>query len=246
METANGERLRTAALTGFALVSFAANSVLCRLALGEGAIDAATFSTLRFASGAAALVTVARVFRKRNTTRSESNWTSPGVLFVYAVTFSFAYNSLSAGTGALILFGLAQMTMILAGICWGLYSLKGQIALDPWNENAGNFIRCLPLLIAVNLITLPGFRISGEGALLAVISGAVASGVGYVVSYAVLPRLTATRAATLQLTVPLLAALAGILFLSETLSLRVLLSASMILGGVGLAVASRRQPQAVS
>jgi drug/metabolite transporter (DMT)-like permease len=213
------------------------------------------------------------------------------MLFAYAVAFSFAYRTLSAASGALILFGAVQATMILAalgsgerphflewlglllavsglvylvspglsaqspsgsalmglaGISWGIYSLRGRRAGDPLADTGGNFVRALPLAAAVSCATLPHAHLSGEGVLLAAVSGALASGLGYVVWYAALRGLTATRAATVQLAVPAIAALGGVLFLSERVSVRLLLAAALILGGVGLAVASRRSRAAAA
>lgn len=276
-----GGRVRTVGCTGFALVAFAANSVLCRLALGEASIDAASFSTIRLVSGAAMVWLIAAVFRERRSSNSGGNWASATMLFLYAVAFSFAYVSLSTGTGAVILFGAVQATMILAalwsgdrphllewgglvvalvglvflvfpgltapsltgsslmavaGICWGIYSLQGRGALDPLVDTAHNFVRSLPLVFGVSLVTFRNIHVSAEGALLAVLSGALASGVGYVVWYTALRGLTATRAATVQLSVPVLAAVGGVIFLSEEITMRLLLSAVMILGGVCFAV----------
>ena len=101
--------------TTLALIAFAANSVLCRLALRDGAIDAASFSTIRLISGAATLLLLTAGTRK-TASRAEGSWASAALLFLYAVPFSFAYIGLSAGTGALILFGCVQLTMMIAAI----------------------------------------------------------------------------------------------------------------------------------
>ena len=276
--------LRTAFLTGLALLAFASNSVLCRMALREATVDAASFSTIRLASGAAVLLLIAALGKRSQDTKHQGNWTSPTLLFLYAVPFSFAYISLATATGALILFAAVQATMILvglwsgerphymewvghlsalvglvylvfpglsapspmgsflmmiAGIAWGVYSLRGRGAVDPIADTTNNFVRSLPFVIVISLITLRNIHVSAEGVLLAVLSGALASGVGYVVWYAALRGLTATRAAMVQLSVPVLAAAGGVIFLSEDLSIRLLLSATMILGGIGLAVAGR-------
>jgi drug/metabolite transporter (DMT)-like permease len=275
--------LRTTAATAFALVAFASNSVLCRLALGGKTIDPATFSTIRLASGAVMLTLIARALRNGKVAGPRGSWTSATLLFLYAAAFSFAYLSLSAGTGALILFGAVQLTMILAalrsgerphvlewtgltlalaglvvlvlpgltapspagwtlmaiaGISWGFYSLRGRGAGSPLADTTANFVRAVPLALGISLAMAGRFHVSREGALLAVASGALASGVGYVVWYAALRGLTATRAATVQLSVPVLAAAGGLLFLSERLSLRLVASAIMILGGVALAATS--------
>lgn len=278
--------MRTLLCTAFALVAFAMNSVLCRLALGKATIDAASFSTIRLGSGAAMLLLITAISKRKLFSTAWGNWASATLLFLYAVAFAFAYISLSAGTGALILFGSVQATMIgaalrsgerpsllewaglflaliglaylmfpgltspspsssalmvIAGISWGFYSLRGRGAKDPLAQTMNNFIRALPLAIVVSLIMLSSSHLSIEGVLLAVLSGALASGVGYVIWYTALRGLTATRAATVQLAVPVLAAVCGVLLLSENISLRLFLSATMILGGVGLTLVGRKQ-----
>jgi len=205
---------------------------------------------------------------------------------MYAIAFSLAYLSLTAGTGALILFGTVQMTMMLvalrsgerpqplewlgvllalgglvylvmpglkapslsgsalmivAGIAWGVYSLRGRGTGSPLADTAGNFIRAVPLIIAVRLVTLNGMQLSQSGIVLAALSGAVASGVGYVIWYAALRGLTATRAAIVQLSVPVLAAWGGVAFLAEDISLRLILAGTFILGGIALAITGRRK-----
>jgi drug/metabolite transporter (DMT)-like permease len=274
-------------LTGFALVAFAANSVLCRLALGRAAIDAASFTSIRLAAGACMLLLITAVVERKMPAFGRGNAASALLLFLYAAAFSYAYNGLGAGAGALILFGSVQATMILcalgagerphafewsglglalaglvylvfpglsapplvssalmavAGISWGLYSLRGRGAKNPLAETTKNFVLALPLALIVNLLMRGDAQVSRTGVTLAVLSGALASGVGYVVWYAALRGLTATRAATVQLAVPVLAAGGGVLFLSERISLRLLLAACVILGGVGLALLGRSRP----
>lgn len=266
-------------------MAFAGNSVLCRLALGDAAIDASSFSTLRLVSGALTLSLIAVVPGRKTTVRHGGGWLPATMLFLYAVAFSFAYMSLSTATGALILFGAVQATMILsalafgerprplewiglglalcglvylvlpglaapspagsalmtvAGIAWGAYSLRGRGAGDPTAATTGNFVRSVPLVVAVSVIMLKHIHISPRGALLAASSGAIASGLGYVAWYAALRGLTATRAAMVQLAVPVLAALGGVAVLSEEVSLRLLMSAILILGGIGLSVTGGR------
>jgi drug/metabolite transporter (DMT)-like permease len=271
-------------LTLFALIAFAANSVLCRMALGDAAIDAASFSSVRLASGAAMLLFISIVSRKDRSPGRRKNWISAAMLFLYAVPFSFAYISLSTGTGALILFGSVQATMILAallsgehphtiewiglltalgglvylvfpglsapsisgsllmtvaGISWGFYTLLGRNALDPLSDTTYNFIRSLPFVFAVSVVMSKEIHLTPNGMILAVLSGALASGLGYVVWYAALKGLTTTRAATVQLSVPVIAALGGVVFMSESITVRLFVSAILILGGVGLAIVGR-------
>jgi drug/metabolite transporter (DMT)-like permease len=269
-------------------VAFAANSVLCRLALGHAAIDAASFTSIRLASGAGVLLLITAAVERRTPALGRGNPASALLLFLYAAAFSFAYNGLGAGTGALILFGSVQATMLLfalgsgerphvsewaglalalaglvylvfpglqsappllssalmtvAGISWGLYSLRGRGAKSPLAETTKNFVLALPLALIINLLMLRNAHVSRRGVMLAVLSGALASGVGYVVWYAALRGLTATRAATVQLAVPVLAAVGGVLFLSERISLRLLLAGVVILGGVALALSRRSRP----
>jgi drug/metabolite transporter (DMT)-like permease len=282
--------MKTPVLTGLALVAFAANSVLCRLALGGATIDAASFTSIRLASGACVLLFITSLVNKKSrshvVSRRGIKFGSALLLFLYAAAFSFAYTGLTTGTGALILFGSVQATMLLAalrsgerphaaewaglalalaglvylvftglaapplvssafmavaGISWGLYSLAGRGAQDPLADTTGNFVLALPPALAVNLITSGGAHISARGVVLAVLSGALASGMGYVVWYAALRNLTATRAATVQLPVPVLAAVGGVMFMSESVSLRLLVAATVILGGVALALSGRAQ-----
>lgn len=260
------------------------NSVLCRLALGGATIDALSFSTVRLASGALMLLLVTRVFEGKAIS-STSNWASAVLLFLYAVAFSLAYIRLSAGTGALILFGSVQATMILAalwkgerpralewvglfialaglvylvfpgltappllssclmavaGISWGIYSLRGRGVKSPLIETTENFVRALPLAILLNLFMLGNAHLSIKGVLLAALSGSVTSGMGYVVWYKALKSLTAMLSATVQLVVPVLAALGGLIILAEGISMHLILSAVVILGGVGLALLGRK------
>ena len=278
----------TAALTAFALVAFAANSLLCRMALGTSAIDAASFTSIRLASGAAALLVLGRLSSGRHHSPGPP-WRSAIALFAYALSFSLAYESLETGTGALVLFGSVQATMLgaalatgerprrqewvglalaavglvylvfpgltapplggsalmtVSGISWGCYSLWGRRATDPIGDTALNFTRGLPLAVLVSLATVGRANVSAPGAMLAVLSGALASGLGYVVWYYALPRLTATRAATVQLAVPVLAAVGGVAVLSEGVSLRLFVSGLLILGGVALASSSNVSAEA--
>ncbi|MDP3004680.1 DMT family transporter [Methylotenera sp.] len=282
---------KTIWLTILALVAFAANSLLCRLALSQPSIDAASFSLIRLASGAFTLWLIVTFFQnsfKNHTAEKFSGgWFSACMLFLYVAGFSFAYLSLHTGVGALILFGTVQATMLIsaivtgerpsrmewlglllalgglvylmlpgltappllgsafmtvAGIAWGVYSLHGRGVASPLAATTGNFVRAVPLATIVYVIAVifKTTHISLAGAVPAIFSGALASGVGYAVWYAALRNLSATRAATLQLAVPVLAAMGGIIFLSETLSLRLTIAACMILGGIAIAIPGRK------
>ena len=266
-------------LTLFAMIAFAGNSLLCRLALKHTSIDAASFTFIRIFSGAAVLLLIMKV---RNAAwKVAGNWPSAMALFAYAAAFSFAYNSLSAGTGALLLFGAVQATMILwgvrkgerlhvrqlvglvlalgglvlllfpglsappfegsilmlgAGLAWGIYSLRGKAAVDPTSATTGNFLRAVPLAAVVSIILFRSAHLDRTGIGYAVLSGALASGVGYVIWYTALPGLRAASAATVQLSVPVLAATGGILLLGEPLTLRFLCASIAVLGGIALVV----------
>ncbi len=275
--------MRVVALTILALTAFAANSVLCRAALGEDTIDAASFSALRLLFGALTLWLL--VTLRPGRTKRSGSWPSATCLFLYAVPFSFAYESLPTGTGALVLFGAVQATMLIAavlsgerpgwlqwlglitalgglvylvlpgvsapdplgsalmtvaGISWGLYSLRGRAATDPLGETAGNFARSLPMVALVSAASLGALRVDATGAMLAVTSGALASGVGYAIWYAALPALTTASAATVQLSVPVLAAVGGVIFMAEAVTPRLAIASVLILGGVALALLKPR------
>ena len=262
-----------------ALLAFAGNSLLCRLALKTTAIDAATFTSIRLVSAAATLWFILRISRAMRPLFGD--WPSAAALFVYAAGFSLAYINLTAGTGALLLFGTVQVTMIgaglmrgerltalqstgvviailgliylvlpglaapplasaalmiLAGIAWGVYSLRGAGAIDPLLVTAGNFLRTLPMTIAFSLIFMPQFRIDTPGLLYAVASGAVTSGLGYAIWYSVLPFLRSTQAATLQLSVPIIAAVVAVLLLGEAASLRLAFASIVVLAGIALVI----------
>jgi drug/metabolite transporter (DMT)-like permease len=266
-----------------ALAAFAANSVLCRIALRDGAIDAASFTTVRLVSGALVLSLITRI-TSPHPLAGAGSWTSGALLFLYAVPFSFAYLSLAAGTGALILFGCVQATMVsvglasgerpdvlhwgglvlavaglvylvrpglagpppgaaalmaVAGCAWGAYSLRGRGSSRPLADTASNFLRSIPLALAVSAVMLSRMHASRSGVLLAIASGALASGLGYVVWYAALRSVTATRAAIVQLAVPVLAAAGGVFVLGERISTRLVIAAAMILGGITFALSER-------
>jgi drug/metabolite transporter (DMT)-like permease len=275
-------------LTLMAMIAFASNSLLCRAALRETGIDAASFTFIRIFSGAIALWLIMTM--RRSTSKGSANWISALALFAYAAAFSFAYNSLSAGTGALLLFGAVQATMILwgfrkgerlraiqilglvaavtglvvlvfpglsappligsmlmlsAGLAWGIYSLRGKSAGDAIAATAGNFLRAIPFAALVSVIMLPKMHLDSLGVIYAIISGAITSGLGYVIWYAALAGLKAASAATVQLSVPVLAATGGILLLGEPITLRYVIASIAVLGGVFLVVIEKRQTSSV-
>jgi drug/metabolite transporter (DMT)-like permease len=274
---------RIIALTSLAMIAFAGNSLLCRVALKHTGIDAASFTAIRLISGAVMLWLVVRM--RGGTYAGGGNWLSAFALFVYAAGFSFAYVSLPAATGALLLFGAVQATMIGhgvwkgerllrlqlaglllalgglvglmlpglsapplygsalmlgAGIAWGVYSLRGKGAGDPTRVTAGNFLRAVPITAALSILMVNGTSLDNAGFWYAVSSGALASGIGYAIWYTALPAMKATNAATVQLSVPVIAALGGIVFLGEPITLRLVLASVAILGGIALVILEKQ------
>ena len=279
---------RAAALTSLAMIAFAGNSLLCRLALSTTNIDAASFTSLRLISGALILWVLTQ--GKKTTNNGTGSWWSALALFAYAAAFSFAYISLPAATGALLLFGSVQATMIgfglwrgerlqrlqlaglalallgltglllpgvsapplagsvlmlAAGIAWSVYSLRGKGAGDPVKVSTGNFLRAVPLTLIVSLLMFDQISIDKPGFLYAMCSGALASGIGYAIWYAALPSLKATHAATVQLSVPVIAALGGVVFLDEHISLRLILTSIAILGGIAMVILEKKPTTSV-
>ncbi len=304
---------RTIPYTIFALIAFAFNSILCRLALRGDTIDAASFTGVRLASGAIVLVILSYLVGKgRNLSGSEGafytgenadqetkntlpgarvsalrgSWTSAICLFSYAICFSLAYINLTAGTGALILFGSVQMTMmivtvargerprllewlglvtaisgfvylvlpglespplsssllmVVAGASWAMYTLRGRASGNPLADTTGNFIRTIPFAAVAVMLFVPNLHLSNRGMLFAILSGAIASGIGYTFWYTALRHHTATRAAVLQLAVPIITATIGILFLAEEWTTRLLIAAILILGGIAITIFGRKR-----
>jgi drug/metabolite transporter (DMT)-like permease len=269
-------------LTLLAMLAFAGNSLLCRAAFHVGRIDAATFTTIRIVAGALALSLIVRM--RDGKTAPAGSWPSALALFVYAAAFSFAYLSLSAATGALLLFGAVQATMIgvglwrgeglrgwqivglasalggliglllpglsapplegaalmlAAGVAWGIYSLRGKGAGDPLRVTAGNFLRTVAFAALLSVALSSRLSLDGVGVACAIASGALTSGVGYAIWYTALPDLKATSAATVQLSVPIIAAVGGIVLLGEAPTLRLLLASVAILGGIAMVIRSR-------
>jgi drug/metabolite transporter (DMT)-like permease len=275
---------RLVLLVALALTAFAANSLLCRVALRGTGIDAASFTGVRIVAGAITLLVIVW-WRQAGARRIPSgSWRSALALFVYAAGFSYAYLQLPAAVGALLLFGAVQLTMIgygiwsgerlripqtaglllavsglvglmlpglsapplfsaalmiAAGAAWGIYSLRGRGAANATEATAGNFLRAVPFALALVLFAPLPLAADWPGITYAIASGALASGVGYVIWYAALPGLTATHAATVQLSVPVLTALGGVLFLGEVITPRLMLGSLAILGGIALVIGAR-------
>ena len=277
----NINTLKTMIFTSVALFAFAGNSVLCRLALGGAVIDAPSFTAIRLLSGIVVLVALLALTTDKQKPVSKGSWLASILLFVYAITFSFAYISLDTGVGALILFGTVQLTMILAsvvsgsklhlaewlgisiafsgfvyliipnlttpsftgfflmvisGIAWGGYTLKGRGSINPISDTAYNFIRTIPFVILLIILFFRDAHLSSFGILLAILSGAIASGIGYVVWYIALSNLSIIQASVVQLFVPIIAAIGGIFFINEIISLRLVFSSVMVLGGILLVI----------
>lgn len=275
-------RSRVLILTALAMLAFAGNSLLCRLALAGTSIDAGSFTSVRIVAGALTLWIIVQL-RSRDRGLA-GNWASAAALFAYAAGFSLAYINLSAATGALLLFGAVQATMIGygfwngdrlhgwqiagfvcavlglvalllpglsapplhsaalmvgAGIAWGIYSLRGRGAGDPTSATAGNFVRAVPFTVALSLIMLSRFSLDVRGVSYAIASGALTSGVGYAIWYTALKELKATSAATVQLSVPVIATIGGVLLLGEHVTARIVIASVAILGGIALVILNR-------
>ena len=280
-------------LTAFTLIAFAANSLLCRMALGGEFIDPVSFTTLRLVSGAIILVPISRfaaesppAFSRQGPERHAGSWGSGLALFVYAIAFSLAYLSLDAGMGALILFGCVQATMIgaglkagerphpvqwlglitalgglvylvspgiaapdplgtlvmsISGIAWGVYSVRGKGVAAPVLSTAANFARAAPMAAIASALAFSLVHAETKGVILALVSGTLTSGLGYVLWYKALRGLTTTRASIVQLLVPVLAAFGGVVFLAEQVSARLAIASVLILGGVAMAVLTRER-----
>jgi drug/metabolite transporter (DMT)-like permease len=281
-------RARIFILTSLAMLAFAGNSLLCRMALKSTGIDAASFTSIRLISAALTLWLVVRLTSKTNS--GKGNWPSAIALFAYAAGFSFAYINLTAATGALLLFGAVQTTMIGygmwrgerllnlqllglalalgglvgltlpglsapplvssllmigAGAAWGVYSLRGKGAGDPTLVTAGNFLRTVPITIALSLLMITHIAWDSAGIWYAIMSGALTSGIGYAIWYKALPALKATQAATVQLSVPVIAAIGGIILLGEPLTLRLVLASIAIISGIALVILERKKASGV-
>lgn len=265
-------------VTGFALLAFAANSILCRMALRDTSIDPASFTSVRIVAGAVTLWILVRLGNRRASVAG--TWISSFALLAYAIAFSFAYVAVTAGTGALLLFGAVQLIMISAGLAggeridfsmalgwmlavaglvilvfpgvsaapatqsalmlcagaaWGVYSLRGRRSSDPLRDTAGNFARAVPGALLISAIMWRHSSLDRTGMALAALSGSLASGVGYAAWYTALPRLRAIAAANLQLSVPLITSLAGVVLFAEPITVRLASASVLLLGGIALA-----------
>jgi len=272
---------KTILYTTIALLAFAANSVICRYALKDHAIDPGMFTSIRLSSGALILVIFVLVSKERRNEKSKGSWISAAMLFLYAAAFSYAYVSLETGIGALIIFGVVQITMIsssiisgyklsliewlgivlalsgflylllpgasapsltgfllmtLSGIGWGIYSLRGKNSKHPLVDTAYNFLRSLPFLVLLLYFLAQESHFTTEGVFLALLSGIVTSGLGYTIWYLALRGLNSIQASIVQLLVPVLAAIGGVIFIGELISFRLTASSLLILGGIVLLI----------
>lgn len=305
---------KTLLTTILALMAFAANSVLARLALETPAIDPASFTFIRLLSGAVMLFILVLIIRPKLPARPQAakasnkhtqktslyemalnytfevkgSWTSGFMLFLYAACFSFAYVNLDTATGALVLFAAVQISMIassllagnrlhisewigimvafsgfvyliypdlntatassnlfslllmiIAGVAWGIYTLRGRNSAEPLTDTAFNFLRAISFAGALLILTLSNLHISNDGILYAVISGAITSGIGYAIWYIALRGLALTAAAVVQLSVPVVAAFGGLVFVDETITVRLMTAAVFILGGIFITIIGR-------
>ena len=281
---------RTVFLSLLALIAFAGNSVLCRLALTESSIDPASFTLARLLSGIAALwmlLVLKNIKAPSKSEQANGSWLSAFMLFAYAALFSYAYVSIDTATGALVLFGSVQIALIvislikghklklgeyagvllalsgfvylvlpelqkpslsgfimmsLAGVAWAFYTVGGQGSLDALRDTAFNFTRTFPLLILLLVFTFANISLSPYGITMAVLSGAITSGLGYAIWYAALPSLTTLQAGVIQLFVPIIAAFGGLLFADEAITLRLTIAAALVLGGIMLVIVAKTKP----
>ena len=278
--------IKASFLTFLALLAFAGNSILCRLALGNEAIDAASFTAIRLSAGAVFLLLIVLLKTPKTAILSHGSWPASLCLFLYAATFSLAYLSLDTGLGALILFAFVQITliiasivkgnnlvfkewagfaiallgltilllpgastpslsgfvlMLIAGVSWGGYTLCGKDSTTPLFDTTGNFIKALPMAAIMLLIFIEETALSNTGIVLAIVSGAVTSGLGYAIWYAALREITVTQAAIFQLTVPIIATVAGIMFANESITTGFIVSALLILGGIFIFVSTPKK-----
>lgn len=285
VSTTSASRASAISITALALCCFALNSLLARAALRGAEIDPASYTAIRLASGALVLALIVAMRNMPSAERRSGSWLSAGALFLYAAPFSFAYVALPTGSGALILFGVVQITMIasgmtrghwptmlewtglvvaftglawltlpglaapdpmsallmsVAGVAWGVYSVRGRGAVNPLAATADNFARTLVLVAVMMLVAISRAHATLDGELFACASGAIASGIGYSIWYAALRYLTPARAGIVQLSVPVLAAIAGVIILDEAMTSRLVVAGIAIVGGIAIAMVGRR------
>lgn len=282
--------VRLFSLTALTMMAFSGNSLLCRIALAHTGTDAASFTTIRLLSGALMLSLLVLLLQTRRNASGAGgtggNWGSALALFIYAASFSFSYASLTTATGALLLFGAVQATMIgysvrqgerlralqllglalalgglvglllpglsappltgsilmlSSGAAWGIYSLRGKGAGDPMRATAGNFLRAAPMAALLSLAMLSSLTVDRAGLFCALASGALTSGIGYAIWYSVLPHLKMSHASTVQLSVPVIAAVGGTVFVGEAVTLRMALASIAILGGIALVIVEKHR-----
>ena len=283
---------KTLALSAAALIAFAGNSVLCRLALSNGDIDPVSFTVIRLVSGAITLLVLLRLTSKASNEKASPagfnllSWAPSLMLFAYAALFSFAYISLDTGVGALILFGFVQVTMLLinlargnrlsafeflgliiacsglvflvypelskpsivgfimmsiAGIAWGIYTLLGQGSKNPLADTSSNFSRSLVFAALLLIPFISQLETTQTALVLAIASGAITSGIGYAIWYAVLPNLSTSQAGVMQLLVPIIAAIGGVVFAQEAFSMRLAIASALTLGGILLVLIAKQK-----
>jgi len=271
--------------TSIALIAFAGNSVLCRLALGDEAIDAASFTSIRLLSGIVVLLAIFGFMNRGKTNIAKGSWKGAFFLFAYAITFSYGYITLETGIGALVLFGSVQISIILinmfkgnklhamewlgtfvafagfvylifpslatpsavgfglmtmAGVAWGFYTLAGKGSNNPLGDTTYNFLRTLPFVLILVLFTFNDASLSTEGIWLAILSGSLASGIGYAIWYVALGSLSAIQAAVVQLLVPVIAAVGGVVFASEEITMRLVIASIVVLGGIMIVILGKQ------
>ncbi|MFK8011849.1 MAG: DMT family transporter [Marinicellaceae bacterium] len=281
-------RIQTYCFTFLALMAFAANSIICRLALKSESIDASSFTAIRLISGVVMFL-ILMMFNSKPKNQSDKsqlkNIFPAGMLFLYAITFSLAYVSLETGTGALVLFGSVQITMIatslfsgyrlsvielfglllsfigliylvyptlstpsfsgfilmmVAGMAWGIYTLSGRNSRNPLIDTAINFKLTIPLVLILVIVSWPYQSMSTIGIMYAISSGALASALGYTIWFKALKGLSTTEAAVVQLSVPIIAALGGLVFVSEPFNQRVIVASSLVLGGILIVIQAKK------
>lgn len=290
--------MKTTLMSVLALVAFAGNSVLCRLALSDQAVDPAGFTVIRLLSGIITLWPLLWLAQKRAAKKSErqndqkpssfekGSWFAGLMLFLYAMLFSYAYVNVDTATGALILFGVVQISLLIisllkgnrlqvlevvgmllalfgfaylvlpelrtpsfngllmmsvAGIAWAFYTVAGQGSKNALCDTTYNFSRTLPFVLILLMVSLNTLSFSPYGLILAVLSGAVTSGLGYAIWYVALPNLTTAQAGVIQLFVPIIAAVGGVIFAGENITPRLIIAALLILGGITLVILGKKR-----